>query len=106
MRHFQCLKSSVGNPLAVEKEPRSIAPQGAKLWLFKEVNHLRNLVKISNLCSNTCFSGLEWNFETIKNLQGVQGIVDSGKVLLWACFETSGAPEGLYVTPRLGTNYF
>ena len=46
-----------------------------------------------------------WILETDK-LQGVRGIVDSGKVLLWACFETSGVPEGLYVTPRLGTNYF
>ena len=24
-------------------------------------------------------------------MQGVRGIVDSGKVLLWACFETTGA---------------
>ena len=36
LRHFQCLKSSAGNPLAVEKGPRSIAPKGAELWPFKE----------------------------------------------------------------------
>ena len=32
----QCLKSSAGNPLAVEKGPGSIAPLRAELWPFKE----------------------------------------------------------------------
>ena len=38
LRHFQCLKSSAGIPLAVEKGPQSIAPLQAKLWPFKEGN--------------------------------------------------------------------
>ena len=46
LRHFQCLKSSAGNSLAVEKGPRSIAPQGAELWPFKEGYRLLNFSKI------------------------------------------------------------
>ena len=46
LRHFQCLKSSAGNSLAVEKGPRSIAPQGAELWLFKEGYRLLNFSKM------------------------------------------------------------
>ena len=69
LRHFQCLKSSAGNCLAVEKGPRSIAPQGAELWPFKEGYRLlisAKLVKIAHLCSNTRFSGLEWSFAKIQ----------------------------------------
>ena len=44
--------------------------------------------------------------ESLVHIQGVRAKLDSGKVLLWACFETSRAPEDLYVTPRVGANYF
>ena len=52
LRHFQCLKSSAGNSLAVEKGPRSIAPQGAELWPFKEGYRLLNFSKIGDNCSS------------------------------------------------------
>ena len=38
LRHFQCPKSSAGNPVAVEKGPGSIAPLWGELWPFKEGN--------------------------------------------------------------------
>ena len=52
LRHFQCLKSSAGNSLAVEKGPRSIAPQGAELWPFKEGYRLLNFSKMGENCSS------------------------------------------------------
>ena len=60
----------------VEKEPRLIAPQEPELWLLKESNHLRifpNFVETAGLCSNTCFSGPEWNLKKFKNLELTEG---------------------------------
>ena len=52
LQNFESLRSSVWQWLALEKGPRSIAPQGAKLWLFKvkEGNPLRNFSKFGENC--------------------------------------------------------
>ena len=71
MRHFQCLKSSAGNPLAVEKGPGSIAPLWAELWPFKEGNRQRRTKSDANVTdfvttfSNAHKSGWEWTFEAL-----------------------------------------
>ena len=39
-------------------------------------------------------------------MQGDSFDSTSGKGLLWAYFETSEGLKGIYVTPRLGANYF
>ena len=72
LRHFQCLKSSAGNPLAVEKGPGSIAPLWAELWPFKEGTRqicLKIEAKVplfGNPFSNAHISGLEWSFAKIQ----------------------------------------
>ena len=71
LRHFQCLKSSAGNSLAVEKGPGSIAPLWAELWPFKEGNRQRrtkigaNVTDFVTTFSNAHKSGLEWTFEAL-----------------------------------------
>ena len=70
-RHFQCLKSSAGSPLVVEKGPGSIAPLRAELWPFKEGNRQKrkkidaNFTNFVNPFSNAHISGLEWSFVKI-----------------------------------------
>ena len=73
--HFQCLKSSAGSPLAVEKGPGPIAPLQAELWPFKEGNCqicLKIDAKVTyfgNPFSNGHISGLEWSFAKIQKPQ-------------------------------------
>ena len=75
LRHFQCLKSSAGNPLAVEKGPGSIAPLRAELWPFKEGTrqfYPKIEAKVPffvNPFSNAHISGLEWSFAKIQKPQ-------------------------------------
>merc|ERR1711911_280469 len=75
LRHFQCLKSSTGNPLPVEKGPGSIAPLRAELWPFKEGTRqicLKIEAKVPffvNPFSNAHISGLEWSFAKIQKPQ-------------------------------------
>ena len=75
MRHFQCLKSSAGNPLPVEKGPGSIAPLRAELWPFKEGTRQiclkidANVTDFVNPFSNAHISGLEWSFAKIQKPQ-------------------------------------
>ena len=71
LRHFQCLKSSAGNSLAVEKGPGSIAPLWAKLWPFKEGTRQiclkigANVTDFVTTFSIVHKSGLEWTFEAL-----------------------------------------
>ena len=75
LRHFQCLKSSAGNPLAVEKGPGSIAPLRAELWPFKEGTRQiclkieANVTDFVTTFSNAHISGLEWSFAKIQKPQ-------------------------------------
>ena len=68
---LQCLKSSAGNPLAVDKGPGSIAPLWAELWPFKEGNHQfypkidAKVPLFVTTFSNAHISGLEWSFAKI-----------------------------------------
>ena len=77
LRHFQCLKSSAGNPLAVEKGPGSIAPLRAELWPFKEGTrqfYPKIDAKVANFVnpfSNAHISGLEWSFAKIQKPQSI-----------------------------------
>ena len=63
MQKFKSPRSSVGHWLAIEKGSRSIAPQGAKLWPFKEGNRQKKIdAKVPffvNPSSNVDISGLE-----------------------------------------------
>ena len=73
LMHFQCLKSSAGHWLAIEKGPRSIAPQGAELWPIKEGNRLWNFSKIGDktlICVQTLVSQA-WSgvLQKFKNLE-------------------------------------
>ena len=73
LRHFQCLKSSAGHWLAIEKGPRSIAPQGAELWPFKEGYRQLNFSKIGDktlICVQTLVSQA-WSgvLQKFKNLE-------------------------------------
>ena len=52
LQKFKSLRSSVWHWLALEKEPRSIAPQEAELCPFKEGNHLWNFSKFCENCSS------------------------------------------------------
>ena len=71
----QCLKSSAGSPLAVEKETGSIAPLRAELWPFKEGTRQfypkieANVTDFGNPFSNAYISGLEWSFAKIQKPQ-------------------------------------
>merc|ERR1711911_199526 len=75
LRHFQCLKSSAGNPLPVEKGPGSFAPLRAELWPFKEGTRQKRTksdAKVANFVnpfSNAHFSGLSGVFQKFKSLR-------------------------------------
>ena len=75
LRHFQCPKSSAGNPLPVEKGPGSIAHLRAELWPVKQSNRQRRTKSEANVTdfvttfSNAHISGLEWSFAKIQKPQ-------------------------------------
>ena len=96
LRHFQCLKSSAGNPLAVEKGPGSIAPLRAELWPFKEGNRQfypkigANVTDFVTTFSNAHISGLEWSFAKIQKPQIISwGLASHRKRIQVNC--TSGS---------------
>ena len=91
LRHFQCLKSSAGNSLAVEKGPGSIAPLWAELWPFKEGNRQfypkidANVTDFVTTFSNAHKSGLEWTFEA----------VPVPKIISWALASHKKGPRSI-----------
>ena len=87
MRHFQCLKSSAGNSLAVEKGPGSIAPLGAELWPFKEGNRQRRTKSDANVTDfvnhfqtriSQAWNGLLRHFQCLKSSAGHWLAIEKG----------------------------
>merc|ERR1711911_388534 len=100
LRHLQCLKSSAGNPLAVEKGPGSFAPLRAELWPFKEGTRQKRTksdAKVANFVnpfSNAHFSGLSGVFQKFKSPRS--------SVWHWLAIEKGSrsiAPQGAKLWP-------